>query len=112
MSTEPERDLAALDARLAHLPQWQPPADFAARLAAAATRQGLAPAITAQPAPGWAWRRFLHHLPLPLGMGLTLWLLATLPWPKAVSDPLFPWIVAAGAALTGLVLTWRLLRTP
>lgn len=101
---------ADLDARLARLPQWQPPADFAVRLAAAAARQRYE-AYAAPDTRAWVWRRFLAYLPMGLATGATVLVLACLPWTKFAADPLFTWIIAGGAGATGIALTLRLLRS-
>ena len=109
MSTEPEREFADLDAQLSRLPQWQPPQDFAVRLAAAATRQSAQPA-TPRSTRSWLWGRVMHHLPLALGAGVVALVLVALPWSAIAADPLFAWLIAGGAATVGLVYTVRLLR--
>jgi hypothetical protein len=111
MDTEPGQD-AALDARLARLPQWQPPADFAARLAAAAARQAAEP-LVAPPSPrSWLRGALRQHLRLLLGAGVLALGLALLPWSVVASSPALPWVVTGGAVAAGLVLTLRLLRAP
>lgn len=111
MDTEPDRD-PALDAQLARLPQWQPPADFAARLAAAAARQAAEPAVV-PPSPQALLRSALRrHLPLLAGAAVLAGVLAALPWSVVVASAALPWVVAGGAALCGVVLSLRLLRAP
>jgi hypothetical protein len=112
MHTEPDSQDAALDARLARLPQWQPKADFAARLAAAAARQAAQP-VAAPPTPQkWLRGALRRHLRLLLGAGVLALGLALLPWSAVAGNPALPWVVAGGAAAVGLVLTLRLLRAP
>jgi len=112
MHTEPDSEDTALDARLARLPQWQAPVDFAARLAAAAARQAAGPVIV-PPSPRALLRSALRrHLPLLLGAAVLAPVLALLPWTAVVMHPALPWMVAGTAAVTGLVLTLRLLRAP
>lgn len=99
----------AIDAALARLPQWQPPADFATRLAAAAARQH------AQPAYGqrrdWFWLDWITQVVLAmLGAGMLALLLIVLPWVELLAHPAFAWVSATGFAGLGLVLASRLLR--
>jgi hypothetical protein len=112
MTTEPEREFAALEAQLAQLPQWQPRADFTARLAAAAARQQARPEIRPPSTQQWLRGELLRHLPLTVGAGLTALVLAILPWSAVAGSPALPWIVAGGAAVFGVVVTLRLLRSP
>ncbi len=113
MNSEHQHDDTTLDARLAGLPQWQPPADFTARLAAAATRQAAEPVATHAPSTlAWLWERCMQHLPLAVVMGLAALVLALLPWAELAANPLFPWLIAGTAAAGGVALTLRLLRAP
>ena len=112
MNAEPDNQDAALDAQLARLPQWQPPADFVARLAAAAARQA-GEAVIVPPSPQALLRGALRrHLPLLLVGCVSALVLALLPWNTVAMSPALPWVVAGGAAACGLVLTLRLLRAP
>jgi hypothetical protein len=111
MNTEPDRELAALDAQLARLPQWQPPADFSARLAAAAARQHAVPVVPPPSLRQWLWAELLRRLPLTLAAGLMALVLAMLPWSALAGSPALPWVVACGGSVFGLVLTLRLLRS-
>jgi hypothetical protein len=107
MSTEPEH--TEVDALLARLPQWTPPPDFAARLAAAAARQ----ADMAAPVPlsTWAWllRRLARRESLIIGSALLALGLAVIPWAVITTNPLFPWLFAASSAALGGRMTLRLL---
>jgi hypothetical protein len=100
--------LDGLDARLARLPAWQPPADFALRLAAAAARERYR--MPPQVSRGWAWRRFQAHLPLGIATGSAVLVLASLPWTGLAADPLFTWLVAGAAGSAGIAMTLRLVR--
>ncbi|MEJ0098306.1 MAG: hypothetical protein WDO12_00580 [Pseudomonadota bacterium] len=113
MNSEQEHAGTELDAQLAQLPQWQPPADFAARLAAAAARQAAEP-VTATPPSTSAlvWEGFVEYLPLALGVGVLALVLALLPWTQWAAAPVFPWAVAGAGLAGGLALTLRLLRVP
>lgn len=112
MSTEHEDEFAGIDARLARLPEWQPPTDFAARLAAAAARQAAEPAVAAPLSTG-AWLRasVVRRLPLGLSSGLLALVLIALPWSQLAGSAQFPWWVAGCAAVTGVLLTLRVIRT-
>src|SRR5262245_44050506 len=112
MNTEPDREFAALEAGLARLPQWQPPADFSARLAAAAARQQAQPVAPLPSMRQWLWAALPRYLPHTLGAGIAAVALARLPWSTVVDSPALPWVAACGAAVTGLTLTVQLLRSP
>jgi len=112
MNTEPDREFAEIDARLARLPAWQPPADFAVRLAAAAARQSAAPVARALSTRAWLWSCARRRLPLALASGLLALALIALPWTQLAGSAQFPWWVAGAAAVTGIFLTLRVLRTP
>lgn len=115
MNTESNRNFAPEpDAPLARLPEWQPPADFAVRLAAAAARQAATAPVAASAAP--RWERWLELgtriLPTAVGAGLLALVLASLPWMQMAAHPAFATLIASSAGAAGLLLTWRLLRTP
>jgi hypothetical protein len=112
MSTEPDREFAELDARLARLPQWQPPPDFAVRLAAAAARQAAEPQVMPRPTGAWLWERTLHHLPLGLGVAAVALVVAVLPWTTFSTSATFVWAIVGCSAAFGLTLTMRVLRAP
>jgi hypothetical protein len=112
MKTEHDSAESALDARLARLPQWQPPADFAARLAAAAARQAAEPVLMPPSPRAWLRGALGRHLPLLAGAAALGLVLALLPWPAVVDSAALPWVLAGGAAAAGLMMTLRLLRAP
>jgi hypothetical protein len=101
-----------LDAQLKRLPQWQPPGDFAARLAAAAARQAAMPMAAPPSTLRWLGRRMLYRLPLAIGAGAVALLLLALPWNAFAQSAALPWVVAACGALLGLSLAVRVLRAP
>src|SRR5262245_25013218 len=105
-----EAATGAIDAALARLPAWEPPADFAARLAAAATRQAMVPAP--RTAPQWRWLPGLTTGVLAGlgGMALAL-LLAEVPWGALLTHPAFAWLATAGFGAAGLFFSQRLRRT-
>jgi hypothetical protein len=104
-----------LDASLQRLPHWEPPADFAQRLAAAAARRALQSQARPTRAPGTAAHlldAINARLPLTVLAGVGAVVLATLPWERLAQHPETTAMVAAtllGAA--GLWLTLRTLRS-
>ena len=112
MSTEADPDLSAIDAGLGQLPQWQPPADFAVRLAAAAARQSQQPVAVALSTRRWLWASVVRRAPLALGSGLLALALAVPPWGSLAGSAQFVWWVAGGAAVAGVALTVRVIRAP
>jgi hypothetical protein len=112
MSTEPDREFTELDAPLARLPEWRPPTDFAVRLAAAAARQAAEPLPRPQSTRDWLWASVVRRLPLALGSGLLALALLALPWAQLAGSAQFPWWVAGCAAVSGVVLTLRVIRAP
>jgi hypothetical protein len=111
MNTEPDREFVDIDARLARLPEWRVPADFAVRLAAAAARQASEP-VPVLSNRTWLWHSVLRRLPLALGSILLALTLVVLPWAHLAGNPQFPWWVAGCAAATGVFLTLRVIRAP
>jgi hypothetical protein len=106
-SDEPEA--VEIDAALARLPAWDPPADFAARLAAAAARQAAEPAL--QPLPQWRWLPALTTGILTALGGLVLALLLMLvPWGSLTAHPAFAWIAVTGFMAAGLYFSHRIQR--
>lgn len=99
-----------VDALLARLPQWTPPAGFAARLAAAAARQADHPAPVLSTL-SWLLRRLATRAPMIAGSALLALALALVPWAQITFNPLFPWLFAAGSALLGSLMTLRLIRS-
>lgn len=104
--------LQEMDTALASLPSWDPPADFAARLAAAAARQ---PAAAAQPksiALYWltiaADRAPLAAISAIFGSVLA-W---GVPWQAQASGEAITWSGLLALAVIGAVQTWRVLRSP
>jgi hypothetical protein len=100
-----------VDALLAKLPQWTPPPDFAARLAAAAARQSEAPPRRPMTAPAWLLRRLARRGPVILGAAALALVLAMTPWTTITFNPLFPWIFSAGTAILGSWMALRLIRS-
>jgi hypothetical protein len=107
-------DMRDIDLRLARLPAWTPPPDFAARLAAAAARQAeAAPHVTPAPSRGLALLAWLTDLgPVAVGAALFAAALALVPWTELAGQALFPWAVALGTAGVGIAFTLRVLRAP
>ena len=102
-----------IDTALGRLPRWEPPADFAARLAAAAARQEFAP----PPRSPWiGWRLMditTQRLPLVAGSALLASILAWgVPWQALMEGAALLWIGPVVMAATGAVMTWRVLRSP
>lgn len=104
-STDPE-----LDSDLAGLPYWQPPQDFATRLAAAAARQQAALQAPAPTRNAWirqASRRFALHAMASAALATAL---ALAPWANWAAHPAFAWSIAGSSAAAGLLMTRRVLR--
>jgi hypothetical protein len=103
-----------IDSALSRLPQWEPPADFAPRLAAAAARQALRPAVSpALVQAGSLLLRLSDSTLIVLAAltvaGLLAWVV---PWSDVVeSADLLAWICAIAAAITGLWMTRRTLSS-
>jgi len=112
MNTEARGPQDRTLARLHQLPAWQPPADFAVRLAAAAARQAAEAPLDPSSTFTWLLRRLVHRLPLGLSAGAVALVLLALPWSAFAESTLLPWLVAACGALLGLVLAMRVLRAP
>ena len=103
-----------IDAALGRLPQWEPPADFAARLAAAAARQALQPV----PSPallhaGHLLQRLSDSVLMVLAAlavaGLLAWVV---PWAVLVQSPnLISWAGGITLGVIGLWMTGRTLLT-
>lgn len=101
-----------IDAALARLPPWEPPADFASRLAAAAARQSLEPV----PSPallqaGHLLQRLSDSVLMVLAAlsvaGLLIWFV---PWDVLVqSASLIGWASAIAICCAGLWMTRRTL---
>jgi hypothetical protein len=104
-----------LDASLQRLPHWEPPADFAQRLAAAATRQALRSQARPTHAPDTAARlldAINARLPLTVLAGVGAVVLATLPWERLAQHPATTaTLTAALLGAAGLWLTLRALRS-
>lgn len=101
-----------IDEVLARQPHWNPPADFAVRLAAAAARQAAEPVMEPASTGRWLLERLVELLPVTVGALLLALLLALLPWAELAGSALLPWLVAGGSAAFGLLLTVRVLRSP
>jgi len=111
METEPDHEFPEIDAQLARLPKWRPPPDFAVRLAAAAARENRGQ-VAAPSTLFWLWGRIVDHLPLATLAGMLGLMLATLPWSNPELSSTLPWLLGSSLAVSGLVLTVRLLRAP
>ena len=99
-----------IDAALARLPMWQPPPDFAARLAAAAARE----ATPVKPDYS-VWAEVLDLLnsltPTVLACaGLSLLLGWVIPWSQ-LSPAAVTWLCVTAMTAAGAALTLRLLRS-
>lgn len=106
----PRSEDPELDAELARLPQWQPPQDFAKRLAAAAARQAAEPRSAVPPRGAWirsGLRRFAVNV---LASSALATALVLVPWATWATHPAFIWSIAGGSAIGGLLMTRRLLR--
>ncbi len=115
MNTEnqPEALERRIDAALAKLPEWQPPADFTARLAAAAAR--AMPTGMVEPEPAWvvALDHLNRFVPTVLwSAGLAAILAWAVPWAQLSAGSGLVWTCVAAMGAAGLVLTLRVLRTP
>ena len=109
---KPDHVEQRIDSALGRLPQWEPPADFAARLAAAAARQAL------QPVPSPALLRAgrllqglsdsaLMVLAALAAAGLLAWVV---PWAVLVQSPnVISWAGGIALGITGLWMTGRTL---
>lgn len=99
-----------MDAALARLPEWRPPQDFAARLAAAAARQ-----VTEQPAPQDTGISILldqitRLTPATLGSAaLAVSVGWIVPWSQ-LSIGATVWTCVLAMSATGAMLTVRVLR--
>ena len=112
MNTERDGEFAGIDARLAQLPDWQPPADFAVRLAAAAARQSVEPVPARLSTRAWLWHSVVRRLPLACASVLLALALVVLPWARLAVSPVLPWSLVACGAVVGILLTWRVIRAP
>jgi hypothetical protein len=99
-------------AQLRQLPAWQPPSDFAVRLAAAAAHQASNSPAACESTFAWLRWRLLYRLPLALGAGALALVLLAMPWATVAESTALPWLVAACGALVGLVMAVRVLRAP
>jgi hypothetical protein len=100
-----------IEGALARLPEWQPPPDFAARLAAAAAR--AVPAARVRPESFWAvvLDHFNNLFPtLVWSAGLAGVLALAVPWPQLAAGDGLVWTCVAAMGAAGLVLTLRVLR--
>jgi hypothetical protein len=104
-----------LDIALGRLPHWEPPADFAPRLAAAAARQALQPAVSpALLQAGNLLQRLSDSALMVLAAlsvaGLLVW---AVPWAGLVdSADVLVWASAIALSVTGLWMTRRVLVSP
>lgn len=101
-----------LNASLQRLPHWEPPADFARKLAAAAARQVQdRPTPAARPA-SHAWDAITAAIPQIVIAGLVAVLLVALPWDRLAQHPeATATLTAALLGVAGLWLTLRSLRS-
>lgn len=111
---EPTSDILdqRIESALGRLPHWQPTADFAPRLAAAAARQAQQPAVSPMLAmTGSLLLRLSETTPIVLA-GLTVAGLLTwaVPWDVLIRSADFvSWTCATVLAISGLWLTRRTL---
>lgn len=101
-----------IDAALARLPQWQPPADFPLRLAAAAHRQHAATRVPPRSMRFGLALEQLGRLALVFVATalLALWVGFAIPWKALASQPMLLTLLCILALLvTGAALTGRAL---
>ncbi|MEO8313453.1 MAG: hypothetical protein ABI645_01550 [Pseudomonadota bacterium] len=100
-----------IESTLAQLPEWQPPSDFAKRLAAVAVavaaRQTAAPVSVP---PGPAWNEIVPLTLLSVGLAVVLgWVV---PWSQLSAGYNLVWTCVAAMGAAGAFLTLRVLRAP
>lgn len=104
-----------IDSALHRLPHWEPPADFAPRLAAAAARQARQPAISpALVNVGSVLLRLSDSTLIVLAAlavaGLLAW---AIPWTGLIdSADILGWASAIALGVVGLWMTRRVLASP
>ncbi|MEO8307698.1 MAG: hypothetical protein ABI616_06620 [Pseudomonadota bacterium] len=109
---QPDQLDKRIDSSLGRLPQWQPPADFASRLAAAAARQSLQPVVPAALVQAGNLLQQLSDAALMVTAaffvaGLMAWVV---PWTTVMQFPnLVSWAGGIALGITGLWLTRRTL---
>jgi hypothetical protein len=103
-----------IDSALSRLPQWQPPVDFAPRLAAEAARRAQRPAVSPTLVQAGSLLLHLSHSILMVLATLTAAAVLTwvIPW-SAVIDAVdvVAWTSAIVFAATGLWMTQRTLES-
>jgi hypothetical protein len=109
---KPDQIEQRIDAALGRLQTWEPPADFAARLAAAAAREAALPVVSpALMRAGNLLQRLSDSVLVVLAAlcvaGLLAWVV---PWIALIQSPnLISWACGITLGLTGLWLTQRTL---
>jgi hypothetical protein len=109
---KPDQFEQRIDIALGRLPDWNPPADFATRLAAAAARQATQPVVSpALLQAGNLLQRLSDSALIVLAALCAAVLLAwVIPWTTLVQAPnLISWACGITLGLTGLWLTRRTL---